>query len=151
MRKISDDELREIVANLGISQAKTEAMFAKSKVESDEQFTKSKAEYEARQAKADERVEFGNYQNNGALTLEDRFYRAIKQMIKQRTFIEIDHIKYDMADKDLKGRCGQLEGQYDMVLFNTQHILIIEVKKKAHISDIEKVLRLRKSFPKVFP
>ena len=53
MRKISDDELREIVANLAISQAKLDEQFEKSKAEDD----KRQAEYEARQAKLDEQMD----------------------------------------------------------------------------------------------
>ena len=72
-------------------------------------------------------------------------------MIKTQQFFAINGIKYDMLDKDLKGRYGKLTGQYDIVLFNTDHIFIVEVKRKAHVNDIDKVLQLKASFPKIFP
>ena len=185
MRKINDDELREIVANLAISQtqadarqAKTDEQFAKSKAEdakrkaeADEQFAKSKAEYEARQAKIDAMFEKSKAEDakrqaeyevrqakldkqmanvlgfigNSADILENKFATAIED-----SDMVIDNIQYDEMETNFKGRNKQLQGEYDIVLFNSSHLFIVEVKRKPHINDFKQILKHKKIFPQLF-
>ena len=52
--------------------------------------------------------------------------------------------------RNFKAETKKLKGQYDIILFNSAIILLIDVKRKAHINDIDKLLKHKESFPLLF-
>ena len=86
-----------------------------------------------------------NFIRNSAEIVEDNFYRALED-----SDMIIDNIHYDEIAKDLKGRTKKFEGQYDIVLFNSEHVFIIEVKHKPHVNDLKQLKKQKETFPKIF-
>ena len=62
----------------------------------------------------------------------------------------IDNIQYDEMETNFKGRNKRLQGEYDIVLFNSSHLFIVEVKRKPHINDFKQLLKQKESFPQIF-
>ena len=80
--------------------------------------------------------------NNGDFA-EELFFRALQE------YPILGGIIYDLVERNIKDRLGLTE--YDILLHNCTASAIIEVKYKAHINDIEKLLQnkpqaFRKSF-----
>ena len=84
------------------------------------------------------------YINNSTKILEDNFSRALEEIMA------INSMEYDKIAQNLKGRNGKLEIEYDIVLFNSSYLFILEVKRKPHINDFKQLLEQKESFPKVF-
>ena len=86
-----------------------------------------------------------NYIKNGAEILEDYFHRAL-----EASNLIIGQIKYEEIAKDLNGKTRQLVGQYDIALFNSEHVFLVEVKRKPHVNDFVQLLKQRETFPQIF-
>ena len=90
------------------------------------------------------------YISVGSDLLEDLFYRAADREIDEQGFIQIGQIAYDFVDKNVKGRLGLFSGEYDLVFYNSFHILIVEVKRKLRFDDFKQVLKHQETFPNVY-
>ncbi len=133
---MTDDELREIVANLALSQAKTDAQLAKT----DAQLAKTDAKL---QKLADM---YGGVGNNQGKVAEEFYYHSLKHKP------EINGIKFDFIEKNVTRSKGNLEEEYDLLLVNGSELFIVEVKYRLHPCDIECLLgRKRTNFIKLFP
>ena len=88
---------------------------------------------------------FGLGSNLGQIT-EDYFYNSVA------TDKTINGIKYDYIGRNLKMEGKNLNGEYDIVLINSSRLLVIEVKQKPHIKDVEKfATKQLPIFKKLFP
>ncbi len=88
---------------------------------------------------------FGLGSNLGQIT-EDYFYNSVA------TDKTINGIKYDYISRNLKMEGKNLNGEYDIVLINSSRLLVIEVKQKPHIKDVEKfAAKQLPIFKKLFP
>ena len=105
-------------------------------------------EYEERQKKLDEKLaklstQISGIGNNLGDVAEDYFYSSISSANT------INGIKYDYIDKN---KTRQNKGEYDIVLINSERILVIEVKHKLHPNDVIKFHNTQlPSFLKIFP
>jgi hypothetical protein len=61
------------------------------------------------------------------------------------------NIVYDNWNLNLKGKAGDCEGEYDIVLINGSSIAIVETKYKPRETDIEKMIENAKKFRTLFP
>ena len=52
--------------------------------------------------------------------------------------------------RTLKLKRKRFKGRYDIILFNSEIILLVDVKRKVHISDIDKLLKYKETFPLLF-
>ena len=91
------------------------------------------------------------YISVGSDLLEDLFYRAADKEIDEQGYILIGEVKYDLLDKNVKGRSGALMGQYDLVFYNDLHVLIVEVKRKLRLDDFQQILKHKQTFPLIYP
>ena len=147
---MTDQELKELVASNAQAITRLEA--------SQEQLTASQKELAASQQKTDKQVlrmlqgmaQIQNFISNASDVLEDQFYRAFLEELEDHGVIEIGKIVYDEIVKDLRGKTKKLQGQYDLVLFNSDHLFIAEVKSKPHVKDFEQMLKQKESFPAIF-
>ena len=113
---ITDQELRDLVANLAISQAKTDAQIAK-----------TDAKFKTMQKMLD-----GISGNQGSVA-EEFFYNSLKSKPV------LGNIQFDRVTPQLiVGRKGK-QNEYDVVLVNGASVGIVEVKYKAHVNDLEQV------------
>jgi len=83
----------------------------------------------------------GGITNNQGAFAEEYFFNSFENG-KQNFFGE----KFDEIEKNIKPKTKNLQDEYDIVLYNHASVAIIEVKYKAHISDIPTVLKKAETF-----
>ena len=126
---MSERELRELVASLAIAQKKTDEQLQRTDLKLD---------------KIAKMV--GSISNNQGDIAEEFFYNSLASNPK------LNGIKYNFIDKNLTRSTKKLRDEYDIILINGKDIAIIEVKYKAHIKDVERLLGKKyENFKKLFP
>jgi len=88
----------------------------------------------------------GEWANNQGAFAEDYFFNSFEDG-KQNFFGE----EFDDIDKNVKGIKKGYKDEYDILLINGKSLGIIEVKFKAHINDVPKILRKAETFRVNFP
>ena len=86
-------------------------------------------------------------QNNGAVA-ESFFYETLANKM------ELGDFHFDFIEPNVKraNRKLNIQGEYDIVLYNSKLIVIIETKYKVHPNDIEKLLEKKiPNYRKLFP
>lgn len=167
---MTDDELKALVASIAVSQrelteqqkrtdaqlaktdaqlAKTDAQLAKTDAQlakTDAQLAKTDAQLEKVGQKLDRLGELvGNISNNQGEIAEEFFFRSF---IKNPM---LGNIKFDSVSRNLNNHIGNLQEEYDLVLINGDTLAVIEVKAKAHVNDLERMVhRKMANFPKLF-
>ncbi len=144
---MTDQELKDLVASLAISQAKTDEQMRKTEqtlkamfAETDEQMKRTDAKLERMG------VTLGNISNNQGAVAEEFFFNSLKA-----TQI-LAGIHYDSIDKNLTRAANGTEDEFDIVLINGKDVALVEVKYKAHQSDLTKLLTKKyENFKKLFP
>jgi hypothetical protein len=133
---MTDNELKELVAGLAVSQAKTDAQMART---------------EAQMAKTDATLErmgitLGGINNNFGYKTEDYFYNSMYDNPV------LGGIKFDTIRKNIHTRTKRLEDEFDIVLYNGDSIGLIECKYKAHENDLNRLMTKKvDSFRQLFP
>ena len=143
---MTDEELKQLVASLAIDQKAMVKEADKRSAEAD----KRNAEVEKQMAKTDAQLKklgklIGNIGNNQGDIAEEFFYRSFKKNPV------LNDIKFDSVSRNMNNSIKQLEDEYDIVLINGDTLAIIEVKAKAHIKDLKKMIDKKVvNFPKLF-
>jgi hypothetical protein len=88
----------------------------------------------------------GSWANNHGRFAEEYFFNSFENG-KQNFFGE----KFDEIEKNVKGIKKGFKDEYDILLINGESIGIVEVKFKAHDSDVPKILRKAETFRANFP
>jgi hypothetical protein len=154
---MTDQELKDLVASLSISQAKTDAIVKANSEQQKEIYAMVKANSK-QQKKTDEQmkktdaklerigIRVGNMSNNQGDVAEEFFYNSIKDRPA------LGGIKYDFSYKNVTKKVGKTEDEYDILLVNGKEIAIVEVKYKAHTKDLERLLNKKyTNFKKLYP
>ena len=139
---MTDEELKQLVASLAVAhQESTRKLDRLSELVGKNQI----AQHESTR-KLDRLGELvGNISNNQGDIAEELFYQSF---IKNPT---LGDIKFDAVSRNLNNHLGNLQEEYDLVLINGDSLAVIEVKAKAHISDLERMInRKMVNFPKLF-
>jgi hypothetical protein len=103
-KKMTDDELRELVASLALAQVKTDAQLAKT------------------DAKLNKLAEmYGGVGNNQGRVTEEFYYNSLKHNPV------LNGIQFDFIEKNVTRSKGGIEEEYDLLLVNGQEIYIVEV------------------------
>ena len=118
---MTDDELKELVASLAVSQKETDRKLDKV-------------------AKM-----IGGVSISQGDIAEDFFYNSF---IKDN---HLGKLAFDDITKNMAKHRGKTQEEYDIFLTNGESIAIIEVKYKAHLDDIKKLNRKFNNFKKLFP
>jgi Holliday junction resolvase-like predicted endonuclease len=88
----------------------------------------------------------GNISNNQGDIAEEYFYNSLKD--KQI----LAGIHYDFIDKNTSRSAGKISDEFDIVMVNGKDVAIIEVKYKAHDSDLEKLITKKyENFKTLYP
>ena len=135
---MTDNELKELVAGLAVSQAKTDEQMAKT----DAQIAKTEAlmaETTAQMKSTDETlkrmgIHLGGITDNIGMTTEEYFYNSLYDNPK------LGNIKFDSISKNIHIKTKRLEDEYDIVMYNGDCIALIECKYKAHENDVRKLI-----------
>jgi len=146
---MTDQELKDLVASLAISQAKTDEELNKLKeaqLKTDEQLKKTDEQLK----KTDEQLkklaeQIGGIGNNQGAVAEEYFYNSLKGKMK------LLDMEFDDIGLNWKKSKKDIEDEFDIVLTNGKNIALIEVKYKAHRNDVEKLDKKVKNFRKLFP
>ena len=137
---MTDQELKDLVANLAIQSAKTDAQIAKTIAKTDAQIAKTNAEVK-KIAKM-----YGGTANNHGDVAEEFFFNSLSSTLT------LNNIKYGKILKNLHILEAGVEDEYDILMANGKDVFIIEVKYKAHQTDLDKILdRKYPNFKKLFP
>jgi len=139
---MSDIDLKELVASLAISQKKTDEQLQRT----DEQLQRTDKQLQRTDAKLDKVAKLlGNIGQNQGDIAEEFFYNSLVENT------EVGGIKYDEIIRGMEKHRGNTQEEYDIVLVNENSIALIEVKYKANLGDIKKIIRKEKNFRKLFP
>jgi hypothetical protein len=104
-----------------------------------------------KQAETDKQIDklqktIGGWANNHGFFAEEYFSNSFENN-KRNFFGE----RFDRIEERVKGIKLGFQDEYDILLINGKSIGIIEVKFKAHINDVPKVLRKAETFRVNFP
>ena len=133
---MTDNELKELVAGLAVSQDRLTAKM-------DENERKAERN-EAKLARMG--FNLGNMANNQGESTEDYFYNS---MLDNPV---LGGVRYDKIRKNIHGVSLRLEDEYDIVMYNGNSIALIECKYKAHENDLRKLMdRKVDNFRELFP
>jgi hypothetical protein len=115
----------------------------KSRIETDkiriEADKKSRIDADKRMKKLEELM--GSWANNHGSFAEEYFFNSFEN--KQQDFFG-EH--FNRIRKKVKPVGEKLEDEYDIVMYNDNSVAIVEVKSKAHKSDVMKVLKKAETF-----
>jgi hypothetical protein len=140
---MTDNELKELVAGLAVSQAKTDAQMAMT----DEQMKRT----DEQMKRTDEKLErigicLGNISDNNGSTAEDYFFNSLEKKPV------LGGVRYDSVNRNVHAVRFRLEDEYDIVMYNGDSIALIECKYKAHENDIRKLIDKKVyNFKQLFP
>jgi len=88
----------------------------------------------------------GGWANNHGSFAEEYFFNSFEK--GQQNFFGK---KFDMIEKKVKAVWKNIQDEYDIVLYNDDAIAIVEVKFKAHVNDIDTVLKKAETFKILYP
>jgi hypothetical protein len=139
---MTDQELKALVADLLISQAKTDAQMAKT----DAQMAKTDAQMAKTDAKLDRLAKmYGGIADNMGSSAEEYFYNSLNDS-KQ-----IGRFQFDIIYERIKGGSPGSQQEYDLVLVNGTAVALVEVKYKVHLNVLDQVDKQLRSFKQHFP
>ncbi len=147
---MTDAELREILAELARSQAKTDAQLAKTDTQlakTDVQLAQTDAQLAKTDTKLDKLAElYGGVGNNQGKVAEEFYYNSLKPDLT------LNGIEFDFIEKNVTRSTKGIEEEYDLLLVNGKDVFIIEVKYHLHPKDIERLVgRKLTNFKTLFP
>ena len=140
---MTDQELRDLVASIAVAQLKTDAQLAKT----DAQLAKTDAQLAKTDAKLNRLAEmYGGVGNNQGMVAEEFFFNSLKLKL------ELNGIAYDSIEKNVTCYQNGIEDEFDMLLINGKDVSVIEVKYRAHPSDLKRLIEKKAvNFRKLFP
>jgi len=143
---MTDDELKDLVASLAVSQKETDIQIKELSKELSVSQKETDIQLKETGRKLDKVAKMlGGISDNQGDVAEDFFYNS---------FIKDNHlggISFDDITQNMRKHRGKTQEEYDIFLTNGQSIAIIEVKYKAHLEDIKKLDRKFNNFKKLFP
>jgi len=126
---MTDQELKDLVAQLILSQAQTE---------------EEMKETQRVVRKVSKMV--GNISNNQGDVAEEFFWNSISSNPT------LGGIEYNFTDKNVTRKKGAIEDEYDILMVNGKDVAIIETKYKAHENDVIKLINKKyENFKKLYP
>ena len=125
---MTDQELKDLVANLVIAQANTQAEVAET----------------SRVIKEVGR-RMGAMASNQGDVAEEFFYNTLFDKP------EVGGIRFDRVLKNISGGKPGHQAEFDVVMHNGASMAIVEVKYKAHLNDVEQVERQLERYRDIFP
>ncbi|MEZ5671662.1 MAG: ABC transporter C-terminal domain-containing protein [Thiotrichaceae bacterium] len=139
--------LEEQFAKTDAQLAKTDAQLAETDAYLKERFAKTDAqlaETDAQLKRIGEMV--GGIANNQGQVAEEFFYRSLASRL------QVANIQFDAVYRNLGGKIGGLQDEFDLILVNGDTLAMFEVKTKAHVSLVDTMLQrkipnLRKVLP----
>lgn len=127
-------QILNIPDSSGLSFEKVWLMFQETKQmfqETDKKFQETDKKFSETDQKIKKLSElYGGVSNNSKDVAEEFFYRGLENR-KELFGIEYEHID------SMSRHRGNLQGQYDIVLYNGDKLIVVEVKYKLHPKDVD--------------
>ena len=167
---MTDDELKALIASIALVQKETgeeiKALAVAQKEtgeqmkrtdeqmkRTDEQINRTDEQMkrtDEQMKRTDEKLEriginLGNIGQNQGDVAEEFFFQSL---IKDN---RLGKIYFDDVVKNMEKHRGQIQEEYDLVMTNGDVIAVVEVKYKAHKTDLDKLDRKMKHFKQLFP
>ncbi len=140
---MTDDELKDLVAKIAAAQDRADVR--------QDRADARQAEADDRHAKLDAKLDrlaamYGGVSNNQGAVAEEFYYNSLKANPV------LGDVRFDLIDKNSTRSRAGLEDEFDLLLVNGQVVYVVEVKYKAHESDLERLLEVTAvNFPSLFP
>jgi hypothetical protein len=115
------------------------AKFAAEREQRDAERDRRHDQLEAQLAKTDAKLNkvaklFGDMNNNRGAEAEEFFFHSLRKNPK------IAGIDFDTVHRNLSGEKGNISDEFDLVLVNGDSLALIEVKTKAHLDLVDKII-----------
>jgi hypothetical protein len=134
---MTDQELKDLVAGLAVQSAKTDekfALLASAQAKTEEQAKQTHAEVqETSRVLKEIGQRMGSMANNQGDVAEEFFYNSLKAAP------QVGGIYFDTVTPNLIIGTKQSSNEFDIVLVNGQTVALVEVKYKAHLSDLDQI------------
>ena len=142
---MTDQELKDLVASLAVSQAQTDEQIQKlrkAQAQTDEQMRKTDEQMrktDEQLKKTDEKINriaslVGSISNNQGNVAEEYFINSLEEYLKVGT------INFDYMIPNFKAKkAHKILAEYDILLVNGESVAIVEVKYKAHLNDLDQL------------
>ncbi len=139
-----------LLAETAALQAENEAKQAKYDARVDKmaaKVDKMAAKVDKMAAKVDKMAEmYGGVSNNLGSVAEEFYHNSLK------ADPVLAGVRFDFIDKNAKRSGGGVEDEFDLLLVNGSEACVVEVKHKAHESDLERLLNKKApNFRRLFP
>ena len=147
---MTDDELKELVASLAVSNAELTAKFDRT----DAQMAKTDEKFDRLEAQMTKSIEnydrmgisLGSITNNNGSITEEYFYNSLKAKPI------LGRVSYDEVKRNIYGKELKIEDEFDIVMYNGDSIALIECKSKAHENDLRNLIdKKADNFRTLFP
>ncbi len=170
--KMTDEELKALVAGLATAQDRTDAQLkenAAQQAKTDAQLKENAAQQAKTDAKIDRLADqiaktdvlvretsaeikelskmYGGVSNNLGAAVEEFFFNSLDANPV------LGGVRFESVDRNVPGEDGDLKDEFDLLLVNGNEVLVAEVKHRAHEDDLDDLLdrkapKFRRMFPK---
>jgi len=154
---MTDEELKALVAGLAVAQDCADAQLAENaarRAEADarqDRIDAQLAENAVQQAKTEAKLDrlaemYGGVGNSQGAAAEEFYHNSLK------AHPVLAGMRFDFMDKNVTRSRAGVEDEFDLILVNGQEVFVVEVKYKAHASDLERLLTKKApNFRRLFP
>jgi len=87
----------------------------------------------------------GGIGNSQGLAAEEEFFNSFAKTMS------LGNLKFHAIDRNLRRHSNGLQDEFDIVLTNSELIMIVEVKYNFHPNDVQKVLNKISNYKKLYP
>ena len=145
---MTDQELKDLVASLAISQAETNEQMKRT----DEQINRTDEQMkrtDEQMKRTDERLDkvakqLGGISNNQGDVAEEYFVNSLEEKLK------VGEINFDYLIQNFKAKKShKILAEYDILLINGKSVAIVEVKYKVHPNDLQQLPKKIESLKKL--
>ncbi|KPA19407.1 hypothetical protein MHK_000369 [Candidatus Magnetomorum sp. HK-1] len=143
---MTDQELKDLVGNLTIDVNK----LADAQQKAFESIERVSGEIDRVNKEVNTKIDklhitLGGVGKNNGDVAEEFFFNGLNEKM------EIGKIKFETIDRNVTRITKRLQDEFDIVMTNTESIIILEVKYKFHPKDVEIVLKKISNYKKLFP
>ena len=87
----------------------------------------------------------GGMGNSQGLAAEEEFFNSFAKTMS------LGNLKFHAIDRNLRRHSNGLQDEFDIVLTNSELIMIVEVKYNFHPNDVQKVINKISNYKKLYP
>ncbi len=147
---MTDEELKALVAGLAAAQDRTDAQLAKTDAQlaaNAAQMADTDAKLAKTAAKIDKMAEmYGGVSNNLGAVAEEFYHNSLK------ADPVLAGVRFDFMDRNVTRSRAGVEDEFDLLLVNGREVCVVEVKHKAHESDLRRLLEEKApNFRRLYP